>query len=77
MRWAGNITHLGKMRNASNILVGKPEEKRPLEKPYVDEMIILERIFVKKGGDVEWKHLTKVVPVGSSCEHGNELSGSI
>jgi hypothetical protein len=26
MRWAGNVALMGEMRNASKILVGKPEE---------------------------------------------------
>jgi hypothetical protein len=33
MRWVENVTRMGKMRNASNILVGRPERKRPLVKP--------------------------------------------
>jgi hypothetical protein len=30
MRWAGHAEHMGEMRNAYNILVRKPEGKRPL-----------------------------------------------
>jgi hypothetical protein len=30
MIWAGNIARVGEMRNAYDILVGKPEGKRPL-----------------------------------------------
>jgi hypothetical protein len=30
MRWAGHVAQMRKMRNAYNILVGKPEENRPL-----------------------------------------------
>jgi len=33
MRWAGHVAHKGEMRNAYNILVGKSEGKRPLERP--------------------------------------------
>jgi hypothetical protein len=33
MRWAGHVAHVGKMRNAYKILVGKPEGKRPLGRP--------------------------------------------
>jgi hypothetical protein len=33
MRWAGNVACMGEMRNAYNILVGKPEGKRPLRRP--------------------------------------------
>jgi hypothetical protein len=30
LRWARSIARMGKLRNAYNILVGKPEGKRPL-----------------------------------------------
>jgi hypothetical protein len=30
MRWAGHVARMGKKRNAYRLLVGKPEEKRPL-----------------------------------------------
>jgi hypothetical protein len=30
MRWAGHVALMGEKRNAYRILVGKPEEKRPL-----------------------------------------------
>jgi hypothetical protein len=33
MRWAGHIAHIGVMRNVYNILVRKPEKKRPLRRP--------------------------------------------
>jgi hypothetical protein len=33
MRWAGHIAQMGKIRNAYNILVRKPEEKRPFRRP--------------------------------------------
>jgi hypothetical protein len=29
MRWAGNVAHMGNIRNAYNIVLGKPEGKRP------------------------------------------------
>jgi hypothetical protein len=29
IRWAGHVVHMGEMRNAYKILVGKPEGKRP------------------------------------------------
>jgi hypothetical protein len=31
MRWTGHVTRMGENRDAYRILVGKPEEKRPLE----------------------------------------------
>jgi len=30
MRWAGHVAHLGERRDVYRVLVGKPEEKRPL-----------------------------------------------
>jgi hypothetical protein len=33
MRWAGHVARMGEKRNAYRLLVGKPEEKRPLERP--------------------------------------------
>jgi hypothetical protein len=33
MRWAGDVARMWKMKNAYNILVGKPEGKWPLERP--------------------------------------------
>jgi hypothetical protein len=50
MRWAGHVAHMGEKRNANRLLVGKPEEKRPLGRPrrrWVDKWI-LER------WDVDW-----------------------
>jgi hypothetical protein len=33
MMWAGHVARMWEKRNAYRILVGKPEEKRPLRKP--------------------------------------------
>jgi hypothetical protein len=33
MRWVGNVAQNGKKRNAYEILVGKPEGKKPLGRP--------------------------------------------
>jgi hypothetical protein len=33
MRWAGQVACMGEERNAHRILMGKPEGKRPPEKP--------------------------------------------
>jgi hypothetical protein len=33
MRWAGHVARVGEKRNAYRISVGKPEGKRPLERP--------------------------------------------
>jgi hypothetical protein len=34
MRWVGHMAHMGQARNLYRILVGKPEGKRPLERPW-------------------------------------------
>jgi len=33
MRWAGHVARTGERGGANRVLVGKPEEKRPLGKP--------------------------------------------
>jgi hypothetical protein len=33
MRWEGHVARMGEKRKAYRILVGKPEGKRPLERP--------------------------------------------
>jgi hypothetical protein len=33
MRWAGRVARMGEGRNVYRVLVGKPEGKRPLERP--------------------------------------------
>jgi hypothetical protein len=33
MRWAGHLVQVREKRNAFRIIVGKPEGKRPLERP--------------------------------------------
>jgi hypothetical protein len=41
MRWAKHVARMGAKMNAYRILVGKPEGKRPLERPrrrYVDNL---------------------------------------
>jgi hypothetical protein len=33
MRWAGHVARMGEDRNVYRVLMGKPEGKRPLERP--------------------------------------------
>jgi len=33
MRWTGHVAHMGERAGAFRVLVGKPEEKSPLERP--------------------------------------------
>jgi hypothetical protein len=60
MRWAGHVVHLGEVRGAYNILVGRPEGRRPLGRPrrgWEDniKMYLREIGF----GDVDWIHLAQ------------------
>jgi hypothetical protein len=32
MRWAGHVAHMGEMRNSNKILVGRPDENKPLRR---------------------------------------------
>jgi hypothetical protein len=57
MRWAGNVVRMGEVRGACNILVGRPEGRRPLGRPgrrWEDtiKMDLREIGF----GDVDWFH---------------------
>jgi hypothetical protein len=56
MRWAGHVAYMGQRRNASMILVGKPEGKRPLRIPRQTWKIILKWILKSQDG-VVWMEL--------------------
>jgi hypothetical protein len=65
---------LAEKRNAYRILVGKPEGRKPLGSPrrrWVDNIKIDLREIGWHG--VNWVNLA----LEGSCEHGDELSGSI
>jgi hypothetical protein len=47
LRWAGHVARMGEGRGVYRVLVGKPEGKRPLGNPGVDERIMLGCIFKK------------------------------
>jgi hypothetical protein len=68
MKWAGHVAQMGEMINAYNILVGKPEGKRPLK---ADEKI-LEWFFEKQGGMV-WTECIwlRIGLVAGPCGHSN------
>jgi transcription termination factor 2 len=55
MKWAGHVARMGEKRNARRLLVGKPEEKRPLGRPrrrWMDNI----RMDLEEVGwsDVDW-----------------------
>jgi hypothetical protein len=60
MRWAGHVSRIGEVRGAYNILVGRPEGRRPLGRPrgrWEDniKMDLREIGF----GDVDWIDLAQ------------------
>jgi hypothetical protein len=60
MRWAGHVARIGEKRNAYRLLVGKPEGKRPLERPrrrWVDNIRM--NLGEVRWGDVYWIGLVK------------------
>jgi hypothetical protein len=55
MRWAGHVVRLGEKRKAYRLLLGKPEEKRPLGRPrrrWVDNIRM--DLGELGWGDVDW-----------------------
>jgi hypothetical protein len=58
MRWAGHVAHMGEVRGSYNILVGRPEGRRPLVRPrrrWEDNILMdLREVWF---GDVDWIHL--------------------
>jgi hypothetical protein len=60
MRWAGHMAHMGERTNVYRVLVGKPEGKRPLERPRRrwEDGIKMDLREIGLGG-VEWTHLAQ------------------
>jgi hypothetical protein len=60
MRWAGHVARMGEGRNVYRVLMGKPEEKRPLRRPWRrwEDGIKMDLREIDCGG-VEWIHLAQ------------------
>jgi hypothetical protein len=55
MRWAGHVARMGEKRNAYRLLVGMPEERRPLGRPRPRWLDNIRMDLVEVGwGDVDW-----------------------
>jgi hypothetical protein len=55
MRWAGHVGRMGEKRNAYTLLVGKPEDRRPLGRPRRRWLDNIRMDPVEVGwGDVDW-----------------------
>jgi transposase len=48
---------MGEKRGAYRIFEGRPEGRRPLARPILDEKIILKRIFETWDGGMDWIEL--------------------
>jgi hypothetical protein len=60
--WAGHVASVGERRRLYRVLVGKPEGKRPLEKPRLRWGIGSRWTFGRLAGvGVEWIHLAQVM----------------
>jgi hypothetical protein len=81
MRWVEHVTCMREKRNVRNILIGKPEGRRPHRRPgYRWEDII--KIELKKlgmgGGGMDSFHMAQDRDQwDGSCEHSTEPTGSI
>jgi len=60
MRWAGHVARISYIRNAYNILVGKPEGKRPIGRPkHRRGDIIVMGLRETMWENVNWIHLAQ------------------
>jgi hypothetical protein len=60
MRWAGHVAHMGEVRGAYSILVGRPEGRRPLGRPRRRQEDNIKMDLREIGfGDMDWIHLAQ------------------
>jgi hypothetical protein len=61
MRWVGHVARMGEVRVAYNILVGRPEGRRPLGRPRRRWENNIKMDLREIGfGDVDWIHLARI-----------------
>ncbi|KAJ4431522.1 hypothetical protein ANN_20120 [Periplaneta americana] len=76
LRWAGHVARMGESRNAYRVLVGRPEEKRPLGRPRrgLEDNIKMDlrrwNMMIENG-----LILLRIGTNGGLCEGGNEPPG--
>jgi hypothetical protein len=78
MRWAGHVARMGEERKVYRILVGKPERKRPPERPRRgrEDGIRIDLGETGLGGCGLDSTGSGQGPVAGCCECGDEPSGS-
>jgi hypothetical protein len=78
MRWAGLVARMEEVRGVYRVLVGRPERKRPLERPLRrwEDSIKMGLMDTEIDGR-NWIQLPQYKgPVASFCEHSNEPPSS-
>ena len=61
MKWAGRVAHVGMRRGAYRVLVGKPEERRPLGRPRSRRNVNIKTGIQERGweGGMDWIDLVQ------------------
>jgi hypothetical protein len=78
MRWAGHVARMGAERKVYKVLVGKPEEKKPLGTPRRswEDGVRMDLREIGLGGCGLDSTVSGQGPVASCCECGDESSVS-
>jgi hypothetical protein len=73
MKWAGHVVRKGEQRDVYRALVGKPDEKRPLQRhiPMREDNIKINRTEIGRGYGLDSSGLEYKLIVGSR-EHDNK-----
>jgi hypothetical protein len=58
MIWAGHVARMGEMKNAYRIMMGKPEGKRPVGRPKMQEHFKMDLSEIGWGG-MDWIDLAQ------------------
>jgi hypothetical protein len=78
MRKAGHVALKGEGRSVYRVLVGKPDEKRPLRRPRRRWWDSIKVDLQEVGcGGMDWIEQPQNRQVAGTCECSNEPSGSI
>jgi hypothetical protein len=78
LRWAGHVARMGERRDAYRVLVGKPEGRRPLERPWHRWEDNIKMDLRELGwGHGMYQSGSGQGQVAGCCECGNEPLGSI
>jgi len=60
MRWVGHVAHMGERRGVYRVLVGKPENKRPIGRPRLRWEVKIKMDLQEVGcGDMDWIELAQ------------------